>query len=221
MGMTKTPEELAEELDRQAVLYVSLKARNDVSYYVGMRCYKAGYQAAKEHAHAALEEAEARIQELEDQVADGSKVMNEFDAMLEEKELVDIKLRDAFYRSLNFLTCNESVPVFRLNDIRSYVGHLEDVLMARNTSEKPDGSNSLNNSNGWISVKDRLPDIPENGYSNRVLLLRADKFIVIAKIERCVRFVRPLQQALIVETDNGDPIEEFTHWMPLPKPPTE
>jgi hypothetical protein len=42
----KTPEELAEELDRQAVLYVSLKARNDVSYYVGMDCYKAGYQAA-------------------------------------------------------------------------------------------------------------------------------------------------------------------------------
>ena len=68
----------------------------------------------------------------------------------------------------------------------------------------------------WISVKDRLPEIPENDYSNRVLLLRADRFIVIARIEKCVRFVRPLQEALIVETDNGDPIEEFTHWMPLP-----
>ena len=44
--MSKTPEEMAEELDCQAVLYVSLKARNDVSYYVGMDCYKAGYQAA-------------------------------------------------------------------------------------------------------------------------------------------------------------------------------
>jgi hypothetical protein len=42
----KTPEEMAEELDRQAVLYVSLKARNDVSYYVGMDCYRAGYKAA-------------------------------------------------------------------------------------------------------------------------------------------------------------------------------
>jgi hypothetical protein len=73
----------------------------------------------------------------------------------------------------------------------------------------------------WISVKDRLPEIPENDYSNRVLLLRADRFIVIARIEKCVRFVRPLQEALIVETDNGDPIEEFTHWMPLPKPPEE
>jgi hypothetical protein len=73
----------------------------------------------------------------------------------------------------------------------------------------------------WISVKDRLPEIPDNDYSNRVLLLRADGFIVIARIEKCVRFVRPLQQALIVETDNGDPIEEFSHWMPLPKPPEE
>ena len=73
----------------------------------------------------------------------------------------------------------------------------------------------------WISVKDRLPEIPENDRSNRVLLLRADRFIVIARIEKCVRFVRPLQEALIVETDNGDPIEEFTHWMPLPNPPEE
>lgn len=68
----------------------------------------------------------------------------------------------------------------------------------------------------WVSVKDRLPEIPDNNYSNRVLLFRADGFIVIARIEKCVRFVRPLEQALIVETDNGDPIEEFTHWMPLP-----
>jgi hypothetical protein len=87
--------------------------------------------------------------------------------------------------------------------------------------EKMVDVNSSNNSNGWISVKDRLPEIPENDYSNRVLLLRADRFIVIARIEKCVRFVRPLQEALIVETDNGDPIEEFTHWMPLPAPPKE
>ena len=73
----------------------------------------------------------------------------------------------------------------------------------------------------WISVKDRLPEIPENGYSNLVLLFRADRFIVIARIEKCVRFVRPLQEALIVETDNGDPIEEFTHWQPLPEAPKE
>jgi hypothetical protein len=73
----------------------------------------------------------------------------------------------------------------------------------------------------WISVKNRLPEIPENDYSNRVLLLRADGFIEIARVEKCVRFVRPLQEALIVETDNGDPIEEFTHWMPLPQPPKE
>jgi hypothetical protein len=104
---------------------------------------------------------------------------------------------------------------------------------AMNSPEKPDTCehildmekmvdvNSSNNSNGWISVKDRLPEIPENDYSNSVLLLRADRFIVIARIEKCVRFVRPLQKAFIVETDNGDPIEEFTHWMPLPAAPKE
>jgi len=68
--MNKTPEELAEELDCQAILYVSLKARNDVSYYVGMDCYRAGYRAAQEHAHAALEEAEARIASLRERLAD-------------------------------------------------------------------------------------------------------------------------------------------------------
>ena len=73
----------------------------------------------------------------------------------------------------------------------------------------------------WISVKDRLPEIPDNDYSNRVLLLRADGFIVSARIEKCVRFVRPLQEALMIETDNGDPIEEFTHWMPLLAAPKE
>jgi hypothetical protein len=92
--------------------------------------------------------------------------------------------------------------------------HIVDVSKMVDVSS----SETLNN---WISVKDRLPEIPENDYSNRVLLLRTDGFIVIARIEKCVRFVRPLQQALIVETDNGDPIEEFTHWMPLPEPPKE
>ena len=33
--------------------------------------------------------------------------------------------------------------------------------------------------------------------------------------------MRPFQEALIIETDNGDPIEEFTHWMPLPEAPKE
>ncbi len=87
----KTPEELAEELDRQAVLYVSLKARNDVSYYVGMDCYKAGYKAAQEHAHAALEEAEVRIRELKDQLADADKVMpDSCEHILDMEKMVDV-----------------------------------------------------------------------------------------------------------------------------------
>lgn len=90
--------------------------------------------------------------------------------------------------------------------------HLSDADKAMNSPEKQDS---------WISVKERLPKIPENDRSDRVLLLRADRFIVIARIEKCVRFMRPFQEALIVETDNGDPIEEFTHWMPLPEAPKD
>jgi hypothetical protein len=220
--MTKTPEELAEEwsaitFDESELPEHEKSKLSDLVTYKAMASlgFLAGYQAAQEHAHAALEEAEAKIQELEDQVADDSKVMNEFDAMLEEKELVDIKLRNAFYRSFNFLICNESIPVFRLNDIRSYVGHLEDVLAARNSPEKPDGSNSSNNSNGWISVKDRLPEI-NNRMSEDVLML--DEYG-----EMSVELFEIVNNKIVVDWGEAGtrPLSEFTHWMPLPKPPND
>jgi hypothetical protein len=154
--------------------------------------FLAGYQAAKEHAHAALEEAEARIQELRDQLMEESGGrLRLFKDEADAKAAYQEAWEDAD-------TCEHILDMEKMVDVSS--------------------SATLNN---WISVKDRLPEIPENDYSNRVLLLRADGFIIIARIEKCVRFVRPLQQALIVETDNGDPIEEFTHWMPLPEPPKE
>ena len=101
----------------------------------------------------------------------------------------------------------------------AYYAPLKDGFLAGYQAAKVE--TNLPTSAKWISVKDRLPEIPDNNYSNRVLLFRADGFILIARIEKCVRFVRPLEQALIVETDNGDPIEEFTHWMPLPAAPKE
>jgi len=201
----KTREELADD-------YVQAwwGSREDNMTLATRQSFLAGYQAAKEHAHAALEEAEAKIQELEDQVADGSKVMNEFNAMLEEKELVDIKLRDAFYRSFNSLICNESVPVFRLNDISFYVGHLEDVLMARKSPEKPDGSNSLNNLNGWISVKVRLP--------------KTDDFCLVNTEFDCIRIAQYGWESWRFNdaySSSEHPKSYVTHWMPLPKPPKE
>jgi hypothetical protein len=204
----KTPEELADEHSRKFFSWDNKTA--------AASSFLTGYQAAKEHAHAALEEAEAKIQELEDQVADGSKVMNEFDAMLEEKELVDIKLRDAFYRSFNFLICNESIPVFRLNDIRSYVGHLEDVLAARNSPEKPDGSNSSNNSNGWISVKERLP---EEGVAVLVYGQVLNDPPDVIGVRR--RYNGDQDWKYTWESEDGFILREddVTHWMPLPKPP--
>lgn len=74
--MSKTPEELAVELDRNAILYVSLIAKTDVSYYVGLDCYKAGYKAAQEHAHAALEEAEVEIDRLQTVLSDAGILLN-------------------------------------------------------------------------------------------------------------------------------------------------
>jgi hypothetical protein len=75
--MSKTPEEMAEELDRQAVLYVSLKARNDVSYHVGMDCYRAGYKAAQ------------------DQLADTSKVMPDTcEHILDMSKMVDVNWQE-------------------------------------------------------------------------------------------------------------------------------
>jgi Protein of unknown function (DUF551) len=161
--MNKTPEELAEELDRQAVLYVSLKARNDVSYYVGMRCYKAGYQAAKEHAHAALEEAEAEIDRLQ------------------------TKLSDA-----GILTTEHIFDMEKMVDVSS--------------------SETLNN---WISVKDRLPEI-KNRMSEHVLIL--DEYGQMS-----VKPFEIVNNEIVVDWGEAGtrPLSDVTHWMPLPKPPTE
>jgi len=71
----------------------------------------------------------------------------------------------------------------------------------------------------WISVKDKLPDIPEGEYSEEVLMLYESGKIIVTQFERRLRITRPGVQELIIEDYMGNPIEEFTHWMPLPKPP--
>lgn len=42
----KTPEEMAEAIENEAILYVSRKSHNDSEYYLGIDCFKAGYKAA-------------------------------------------------------------------------------------------------------------------------------------------------------------------------------
>ncbi len=42
----KTPEEMADYIERQAIQCVSLLAMNDGEYFAAKKAYKAGYQAA-------------------------------------------------------------------------------------------------------------------------------------------------------------------------------
>jgi hypothetical protein len=79
--------------------------------------------------------------------------------------------------------------------------------------------NSSNNSNGWISVKERLPEIEEvrNDYkrSKCVLWIDCDKDIMVG-------YHLTIGDRTRVMTRFSEPrISNFTHWMPLPEPPKE
>ena len=72
----------------------------------------------------------------------------------------------------------------------------------------------------WISVKDRLPEIGERGYSDDVLML-SEHGMEVTHIEKAKRIVKWKGLEEVIETNNGTPIEAYTHWMPLPQPPKE
>jgi hypothetical protein len=84
-----------------------------------------------------------------------------------------------------------------------------------NFLEKPDGSNSSNNSNGWISVKDRLPEI-NNRMSEDVLMLDEYGQMSVEPFEI-------VNNKIVVDWGEAGTrlLSDFTHWMPLPKPPEE
>lgn len=73
----------------------------------------------------------------------------------------------------------------------------------------------------WISVKERLPEIGDHGYSEDVLLLTQVGRMEVSHIEKVKRVVKWRGIEPVIETENGTPIEDFTHWMPLPKPPED
>lgn len=66
--------------------------------------------------------------------------------------------------------------------------------------------------NGWISVKDRLPD---RGKHKRILVFSLTGNFHVVSPE--------YNEWCLWETDTGFTGEgiEFTHWMPLPEPPKD
>jgi hypothetical protein len=72
--------------------------------------------------------------------------------------------------------------------------------------------NSSNNSNGWISVKDRLPEFCED------VLVRGECGI----IDQGHRIKWSHSDEWVWRAGNySGCAEEVTHWMPLPQPPKE
>ena len=83
--------------------------------------------------------------------------------------------------------------------------------------EKMVDVNSLNNLNGWISVKERLPELPDNRLmSDDVLWLTRYGEMEVS----CLELLRSE-----FRVDWGDAgllkLDQFTHWMPLPEAPKE
>lgn len=73
----------------------------------------------------------------------------------------------------------------------------------------------------WISVKERLPEIGKHEYSEDVLLLSQVGRMEVSNIQKVKRVVKWRGIEPVIETENGTPIEDFTHWMPLPEPPKD
>lgn len=77
--------------------------------------------------------------------------------------------------------------------------------------------NSSNNSNGWISVKERLPEIADGRFiSDDVLWISTYGEMHASCLEK-------LRSKLWVDWGEAGSLklDEVTHWMPLPKPPEE
>ena len=90
--------------------------------------------------------------------------------------------------------------------------------------------NFSNNSNGWISVKDRLPEFTEGwcivyGANTGRRWMVQPAYYDAHKEEWMSRFIKHRSEIAVdgklTEWIEYLPLEDVTHWMPLPKPPED
>jgi hypothetical protein len=183
-GKMKTPEEMAEE-------WIETRGWNEEpfrdEYEIEFRKegYVAGYQTAKEHAHAALEEAEAKHEAY---VLAAEENFKEMEAKIDS---LQAKLSDA-----GILTTEHIVGASKM------------------VSSSETLNNSSNNSNGWISVKDRLPDDGKEVLGIVYNDIRLGWIDLITTDPGQFHWV-----SSGIYIDKGH--YALTHWMPLPEPPKE
>lgn len=191
----KTPEEMAEEYcedhDECEFAYEAFIA----GYQAAKDAYKDAISVYEDVAKQMLEEA-VRIMSPKDQLADAGKVMNSpekpdsCDFIVDVSKMVNIKLRQACDDMLEVLSPVTQAP------ISDYIEHLEKIAVG----------NTSNNSNGWISVKDSLPE-----YTPMVLAMCTDGY----ELAYYGMYGQGWSNTLGTEHLN------VTHWMPLPEPPKE
>ncbi len=99
--------------------------------------------------------------------------------------------------------------------------HILDMSKIVDVSSSETLNNSSKNSNGWISVKDRLPG-PKDGVTQ--LWMKGCSFADL--VLGCHAVMTDKGETIEGVLDMNKPdgiwdLSDFSHWMPLPKPPEE
>ena len=164
----------------------------------------AGYEAAKK-------EERLKLSEL---YSHGSDVQKIASAYLKSKGIEGALLPYAENRFIDGYVVAQEHAHAALEEAESRIDELQSKLSDAGilTTEHLLGAdNSSNNSNGWISVKDRLPD-----KDSTVLVYTKDHDTYMAKIYEDGE-AWPISNSC--GCCGGE--EKFTHWMPLPAAPKE
>ena len=73
----------------------------------------------------------------------------------------------------------------------------------------------------WISVKDRLPKLPNAKWCERAVIVYAGDRVMPMVYERAIVRGKALERWKWVWGRIYDDPQSITHWMPLPEPPKE